>query len=143
MPSERQSGATAVKTASAAGAALRPPAGGDDGDSRVGDFHLLRRLGKGGMAEVWLAEQTSLKRHVALKLLKRDLTDDPTYIKRFEAEAKAAADNGKYATFFHHMLDQGIALAPGAYEVLFPSLAHTDADIDRTIEAAAKAARAL
>jgi serine/threonine-protein kinase len=91
MPSERQSGATAVKTASAAGAASRPPTGSDGNDSRVGDFHLLRRLGKGGMAEVWLAEQTSLKRHVALKLLKRDLTDDPTYVKRFEAEAKAAA----------------------------------------------------
>jgi serine/threonine-protein kinase len=57
----------------------------------MGDFHLLRRLGKGGMAEVWLAEQTSLKRNVALKLLRRDLTDDQTYIRRFETEAKAAA----------------------------------------------------
>jgi serine/threonine-protein kinase len=43
------------------------------------------------MAEVWLAEQTSLKRNVALKLLRRDLTDDQTYIRRFETEAKAAA----------------------------------------------------
>lgn len=82
----RQSG-----EATAPSATTRAEAAGAGGDRRIGDFHLLRRLGKGGMAEVWLAEQVSLKRHVALKLLKRDLTDDPTYIKRFEAEAKAAA----------------------------------------------------
>lgn len=57
----------------------------------LGEFKLLRRLGKGGMAEVWLAEQTSLHRNVALKLLRHELTVDETYIKRFETEAKAAA----------------------------------------------------
>jgi len=41
------------------------------------------------------------------------------------------------------MLDQGIALAPGAYEAIFPSLAHSDADIARTIEAAGAAAKVL
>ena len=56
-------------------------------------------------------------------------------------EAKVGADTGRYTTFFHSMLDQGIALAPGAYEALFPSLAHTPADIERTVEAAARAAR--
>ncbi len=55
-------------------------------------------------------------------------------------DAKVAADNGRYATFFHSMLDQGIALAPGPYESLFPSLAHSEADIARTVEAAATAA---
>ena len=39
------------------------------------------------------------------------------------------------------MLARGIALAPSPYEVAFASLAHSDADIDRTIEAAAEAAR--
>ncbi|MBL8849694.1 MAG: serine/threonine protein kinase [Planctomycetaceae bacterium] len=58
---------------------------------RLGEFRLLRRLGSGGMAEVWLAEQTSLHRHVALKLLRRELTTDGTYVRRFETEAKAAA----------------------------------------------------
>jgi glutamate-1-semialdehyde 2,1-aminomutase len=52
-------------------------------------------------------------------------------------EAKASAGNGVYTRFFHGLLDRGIAIAPGAYEVLFPSLSHTDADVDRTIEAAA------
>jgi glutamate-1-semialdehyde 2,1-aminomutase len=39
----------------------------------------------------------------------------------------------------HGLLDRGVAVAPGAYEVWFPSLSHTDADIDRTVEAAADA----
>jgi glutamate-1-semialdehyde 2,1-aminomutase len=55
--------------------------------------------------------------------------------------AKAAASNGLYARFFHAMLARGVALAPSAYEVGFCSLAHTDADIDRTLSAAAEAAK--
>lgn len=58
-------------------------------------------------------------------------------------DAKASADSGHYAPFFHAMLDQGVALAPGAYEAIFPSLAHTDADIARTVEAAGVAAATL
>ncbi|MEL7157945.1 MAG: glutamate-1-semialdehyde 2,1-aminomutase [Actinomycetota bacterium] len=58
-------------------------------------------------------------------------------------DAKASADTGHYPAFFHAMLQRGIALAPGHYEALFPSLAHTDADIDRTIEAAGEAAAEL
>ncbi len=58
-------------------------------------------------------------------------------------DAKASADSGHYAPFFHAMLDQGVAFAPGAYEAIFPSLAHTDADITRTIEAAGIAAATL
>jgi glutamate-1-semialdehyde 2,1-aminomutase len=42
----------------------------------------------------------------------------------------------------HGLLDRGVAVAPGAYEVLFPSLSHTDEDLDRTIEAAGEAASA-
>ena len=57
----------------------------------LGEFKLLRRLGQGGMASVWLAEQTSLHRNVALKLLRPDLMADDTYVKRFQTEAKAAA----------------------------------------------------
>jgi glutamate-1-semialdehyde 2,1-aminomutase len=58
-------------------------------------------------------------------------------------EAQAAADNGIYPRFFHGMLARGVALAPGAYEVMFPSLAHTDALIDATIEVAAAVAADL
>lgn len=58
-------------------------------------------------------------------------------------EAKAAADNGVYPRFFHGMLGRGVALAPGAYEAIFVSLAHTEQIIDQTIEAAAETARDL
>ena len=51
-----------------------------------------------------------------------------------------AADHARYASVFHGLLDRGVYFAPSGYETLFPSLAHTDADIDRTIEAAGEAA---
>ena len=62
-----------------------------EGESRLGEFRLLRLLGSGGMANVYLAEQTSLKRKVALKVLRPDLLADDTYLERFAREAKAAA----------------------------------------------------
>jgi len=46
-----------------------------------------------------------------------------------------ASDADRYARFFHGMLEAGIFLAPSAFESMFPSLAHTDADIDRTVDA--------
>ncbi len=58
---------------------------------QLGDFQILRRLGEGAMAEVFLAEQTSLQRLVAVKVLKADLAVDATYLKRFQREARAAA----------------------------------------------------
>jgi glutamate-1-semialdehyde 2,1-aminomutase len=63
-------------------------------------------------------------------------TDADTPVANYD-EARAAADNGRYAAFFRGMLAGGVALAPGPYEVLFPSLAHTDADIDQTVSLAA------
>ena len=49
--------------------------------------------------------------------------------------AKASADTGRYPALMHGLLDRGVAIAPGAYEVLFPSLAHTEEDLERTVEA--------
>ncbi len=68
------------------------PTGEELVDRMVGEFRLIRRLGKGGMAEVYLAEQTSLKRNVAIKVLRpRDGQDAEQTLKRFKAEALAAA----------------------------------------------------
>jgi glutamate-1-semialdehyde 2,1-aminomutase len=58
-------------------------------------------------------------------------------------EADVLARNGIYAQVFHSLLEQGVAFAPGPYEAIFPSLSHTDADIDATIEACAHAGRAV
>ena len=50
--------------------------------------------------------------------------------------AHALASNGVYPRFFHAMLRRGVALAPGAYEVMFPGLSHDDAVLDRVVAAA-------
>lgn len=57
----------------------------------LGEFRLLRLLGKGGMAEVYLAEQTTLQRNVAVKVLRKSTVEDESYLKRFKTEALAAA----------------------------------------------------
>ena len=58
---------------------------------KVKDFYILRRLGRGAMAEVYLAQQVSLARQVAFKVLNEDLARDPNYVRRFNHEARAAA----------------------------------------------------
>jgi len=58
---------------------------------QLGDYRILRRLGQGAMAEVYLAEQCSLSRSVALKVLKSQLATDRVYVQRFQREARAAA----------------------------------------------------
>lgn len=60
-------------------------------DRMLGEFRLLRLLGRGGMAEVYLADQTSLSRKVALKILRPELKANTVFLKRFEREARAAA----------------------------------------------------
>ena len=64
----------------------------DLSDRTLGDFRLLRRLGVGGMAEVYLADQISLSRSVAVKILRNNAVSgaDSVLLRRFEQEARAA-----------------------------------------------------
>jgi len=55
-------------------------------------------------------------------------------------ESAKETDEAVYAAFFHAMLAEGVALAPGAYEVMFPGWAHTDSVIEQIVEAAGRAA---
>lgn len=56
-----------------------------------GRYRIQRRLGKGGMARVYLAEDESLDRQVAIKILADRHSDDPHFVERFQREARAAA----------------------------------------------------
>jgi WD40 repeat protein/serine/threonine protein kinase len=58
---------------------------------QLGDFRIIREIGRGGMGVVYEAEQLSLGRHVALKMLPPNLRLDGRQQRRFEREAKAAA----------------------------------------------------
>src|SRR5207248_3469701 len=57
----------------------------------LGHYQVLSLLGSGGMGEVYLAEDTRLKRKVALKLLPAELTANSDRLRRFEQEAQAAS----------------------------------------------------
>jgi eukaryotic-like serine/threonine-protein kinase len=54
-------------------------------------YRVLRRIGSGGMADVWLAEDAHLQRQVALKVLHSRYLQDQDFIARFQREAEAAA----------------------------------------------------
>src|SRR5947207_258342 len=58
---------------------------------RLGDYRIIREIGHGGMGVVYEAEQVSLGRHVALKVLSHKRLVDARMKRRFEREAKAAA----------------------------------------------------
>src|SRR2546429_8964578 len=58
---------------------------------KLGHYQILSLLGAGGMGEVYLAEDTRLKRKVALKLLPAELTANQDRLRRFEQEAQAAS----------------------------------------------------
>jgi beta-lactam-binding protein with PASTA domain len=56
-----------------------------------GRYRVLNRLGSGGMADVYCAEDTELRRQVAIKLLHRNFAEDPEFVERFRREATSAA----------------------------------------------------
>ncbi len=60
-------------------------------DTEIGGYKVLRKIGQGGMGSVYVAEQLSLHREVALKVLSEKFTDDRAFVDQFVNEARSAA----------------------------------------------------
>lgn len=58
---------------------------------RLGNYRLKRKLGRGGMSTVYLAQHALMKREAAIKVLPRRRVEDSSYLARFHREAQAAA----------------------------------------------------
>jgi serine/threonine protein kinase len=83
---------------------------------QIGGYRLIRRIGEGGMGEVYLAEQLSMHRTVAIKILHQKWADDEEFRKRFLLEARAAGklshpnliqvyDVGKYQGLYYFSME--------------------------------------
>jgi serine/threonine protein kinase/tetratricopeptide (TPR) repeat protein len=68
-----------------------PAAGAADHPSTLGEYRIIREIGRGGMGIVYEAEQSPLGRRVALKVLPSSASLDPRHRQRFQVEAQAAA----------------------------------------------------
>jgi serine/threonine protein kinase/tetratricopeptide (TPR) repeat protein len=68
-----------------------PAVGAADQPSLLGEFRIIREIGRGGMGIVYEAEQLPLGRRVALKVLPSSASLDPRHRQRFQVEAQAAA----------------------------------------------------
>ncbi|MCX7860361.1 MAG: protein kinase [Chloroflexus sp.] len=77
---------------------------------RIGRYELIEELGRGGMARVYRARDTQLQRIVALKVLAAQLSMDAEFIKRFEREARTAANlrHPNIVTVYDIGEDQGL-----------------------------------
>lgn len=61
------------------------------GEILGGRYEILKRIGSGGMADVYMAKDQKLNRNVAVKVLKREYVDDEKFLKKFQIEAQAVA----------------------------------------------------
>lgn len=75
----------------------------------VRDYVLIKKIGTGGMGEVWLGDDSNLERRVAIKILNPQLSSDPDLVARFRHEAKLQARlvHKNIVTLYNFFTEQG------------------------------------
>ena len=93
-----------------------------------GRYRLTGRIAVGGMGEVWRAEDTVLHRTVAVKVLKNELTADPTFLERFRTEARmtAALSHPGIANVFDY--GEVVVGGPGGVAAAYLVMEHVDGE---------------
>jgi hypothetical protein len=76
----------------------------------IGPYRVIEQLGQGGMATVYKAYQPSMDRYVAIKVLPRYFASDPTFVGRFEQEAKVVArlEHARILPIYDYGEDDGV-----------------------------------
>jgi len=96
-------------------------------DTLLGDrYRLGRRIAVGGMGEVWRAEDAVLHRTVAVKVLKTELTSDPTFLERFRTEARTTASLSHPG--IANVFDYGEGVGPDQLPVAYLVMEHVDGE---------------
>lgn len=114
----------------------------------ISHYRIIRKLGAGGMGEVLLAEDTRLRRKVALKLLSADLTQNEDKLRRFEQEAQAASalNHPNIITIYDFGEDDGVHFIATEFiegETLRQRLAHSRMTVQELLNVATQVASAL
>lgn len=114
----------------------------------IAHYRVIRRLGAGGMGEVYEAEDLRLGRRVALKFLSDVLTEDPQALERFQREARAASslDHPNICTIYEigeYERRAYIAMQMLEGETLRERIASKPFDLESTLETALQIADAL
>jgi serine/threonine protein kinase/TolB-like protein/Flp pilus assembly protein TadD len=122
----------------------RPPPIGQ----MLGHYRVLSLLGRGGMGEVYLGEDTTLGRKVAVKVLPAEFTSDPQRLTRFEREARAvsALNHPNIITIHEIGQAEGVRYLVTEYiegETLRQRIEHGSLELSSTLEIASQVASAL
>ena len=111
-------------------------------------YRIIKRLGAGGMGEVYLADDTKLRRKVALKLLSSDVTQKPNLLHRFEQEAQAASalNHPNILTIYEFGEEKGAHFIATEFvdgETLHKRIARSQMSIREVLDVAVQTASAL
>src|SRR4030095_16547770 len=114
----------------------------------ISHYRIIKKLGAGGMGEVYLAEDTKLRRKVALKLLSADIVKNEDRLRRFEQEAFAASalSHPNILVIYEIGAEEDTHFIATEYvegETLRQRIARADMSVNEVLEIAVQVASAL